>query len=65
MTEVLFQTFQENGEDCLEALYANEIILSRKDSCLSLTWNGITDHRLLSNHEEADMKVIAHAYEAL
>ena len=47
MIEVLFQTFQGSGKDCLETFCTNEIILSREDSCLSLTWNGITGHRLL------------------
>ena len=46
MIEILFQTFQENREDCLETIRANEIMLSREESCLNLTWNGITDHQL-------------------
>ena len=65
MIEVLIQTFQENREDYLETLRANEIIISREDSCLSLTWKRITYHQLLGNHEEADTNVIAHAYETL
>lgn len=68
MIELFFQVWTKKKVHCLNLLRTTQIILSREQECLSLTLLAATScdyPDLLSNHEEADTKVIAHSSHAL
>ena len=66
MIQLLFETWTEKRAHCLNFPRTTQMILSREDECISLTLSDCIPYpALLSNHEEADTKVIAHSMEAL
>ena len=66
LIELIFQTMEDEKDEILELLQSEEIVISREEVAESLIilkyWSFET---LLSNHEEADTKVTAHAIEYL
>ena len=62
MIELIFETLQRKKPAVLNPLRTTKIILSREDHCpsISLSSNDAFGNPL-SNHEEADTKIIAHA----
>ena len=66
MIELIFETLQRKKAAVLNTVRATKRILSREDHCqsISLSLND-TFGNLLSNHEEADTKIIAHAMQFL
>ena len=66
MIQLFFEIWTERKLYCLNLLRAPQMILSREEQCISLTLGDSWDYpNLLSNHEEADTKVIAHTSQAL
>ena len=62
MIELIFETLQRKKAAVLNTLRTTKIILSREDHCQSISLSSNdTFGNLLSNHEEADTKSIAHA----
>ena len=66
LIELLFEVIKNEREEVLEMLRCDELVLSREGECKLLTYikEKIYD-QLLSNQEEADTKIIAHAVEVL
>ena len=66
MIEIIFETIEEKLVKIFNNLRTTKILLSSYECCKVVTLSSSTSFDLLvSNHEEADTKVIAHAYEFL
>ena len=66
MIELIFETLQRKKAAVLNTLQTTKIILSREDHCQSISLSSNdTFGNLLSNHEEADTKIMAHAMQFL
>ena len=66
LIELIFQTKEDEKDEILDLLQSEEIVISREEVCRKLSSIEILEFEtLLSNHEEADTKVIAHAIEYL
>ena len=66
LIELIFQTMEDEKDEILDLLQSEEIVISREEVCRKLSSIEILEFEtLLSNHEEADTKVIAHAIEYL
>ena len=62
MIELIFETLQRKKAAVLNTLRTTKIILSREDHCQSISLSSNdTFGNLLSNHEESNTKIIAHA----
>ena len=59
LKELIFQTMEEEKDEILDLLQSEEIVISREEVCRKLNSIEILEFEtLLSNHEEADTKVI-------
>ena len=66
LVELIFQSIQDDRVQVLNSLRTNQLILSGENCCWLLGLSSVQVHdNLVSNHEEADTKVIAHAHHAL
>ena len=66
LTELIIQTMEDKKDEILGLLQSEEIVISREEVCWKLNSIEILEFEtLLSNHEEADTKVIARAIEYL
>ena len=62
MIELIFETLQRKKAAVLNTLRTTKIIVSREDHCQSILLSSNDAFgNLLSNHEEADTKIIDHA----
>ena len=63
---MIFQVLQSNRVKVLNVLKTNELILSRDGECFQITLFGVNPvNHLISNQEEADTKVVLHAFSVL
>ena len=66
LIELIFQTMEDEKDEILDLLQSEEIVISREEVCRKLNSIEILEFEtLLSNHEEADTKVITHAIKYL
>ena len=66
LIELIFQTMEDEKDEILDLLQSEEIVISREEVCRKLSSIEILEFEtLLSNHEEADTKVITHAIKYL
>ena len=66
LIELNFQSMEDEKDEILDLLQSEEIVISREEVCRKLNSIEIFKfEKLLSNQEEADTKVIAHAIEYL
>ena len=66
LIELIFQIMEDEKDEILDLLQSEEIVISRQEVAESLiVLKYLSFETLLSNHEEFDTKVIAHAFEYL
>ena len=66
LIELIFQTMKGEKDEILDLLQSEEVVISKEEICRKLNSIEILKfEKLLSNQEEADTKVIAHAIEYL
>ena len=66
MIQLIFETLERKKAAALNTLRTTKIISLHEDHCQSISLSSNdTFGKLLSNHEEADTKIIAHAMQFL
>ena len=59
LVQLIFQTMEEEKDEILDLLQSEKVVISREEVCRKLNSIEILEFEtLLSNHEEADTKVI-------